>query len=480
MNPRNEQSNGGEERPAALGDLPFPSKGRSPLSQASGLVGSDDRFLDVQKDSSQQMHSIDEHGGADPGNTLTTASTSSILKSEPTSNGAGSSSSLRVSGHKRTATGEIKPRSEVAGMHESDANGVSGISKGNRIIELSMQLRARLKYAAAQVEKNRRSSRDLDSELPKRWPQSASPTLLAAAMEGPSQIRLLDNLSPEGSIASAPDCPGFPSPGRSYIAPLEPHRYARPQISPKKAFQGPKLAPPLDLTITSNQAGRRRRPNPNQNGQPLNYDPYPRHKRHHSEQEFGLPRSATSTPKVLVPGTPPLRSTPQTMSSFAQHNNSHAFAKPRTHSQNALMEQDAIETLLFMSSPENSGYHPSPQHKPIVRPMSTDTSLSTRASPPRRHANGYPNSQSTAPSSQQSYAHAPPPPAAAAAAPPPPPSAFSKRAIGLEAHAGDEIDRMLDQMDSESESESAVFPSHQLDTGRDRAGIRGSVRYASR
>ena len=35
--------------------------------------------------------------------------------------------------------------------------------------------------------------------------------------------------------------------------------------------------------------------------------------------------------------------------------------KPRTPSQNAAMEQDAVETLLFMSSPGNSGYHPPAQ-----------------------------------------------------------------------------------------------------------------------
>ena len=43
-----------------------------------------------------------------------------------------------------------------------------------------------------------------------------------------------------------------------------------------------------------------------------------------------------------APATPPRRHT----------------TKPRTPSQNAAMEKDAVETLLFMSSPGNSGYHP--------------------------------------------------------------------------------------------------------------------------
>ena len=54
----------------------------------------------------------------------------------------------------------------------------------------------------------------------------------------------------------------------------------------------------------------------------------------------------------------------------------------RTPSQKAAMEQDAIETLMFMSSPGNSGYHPPPPpsqtHTPSRRSQlgAADTAMS--------------------------------------------------------------------------------------------------------
>ena len=45
----------------------------------------------------------------------------------------------------------------------------------------------------------------------------------------------------------------------------------------------------------------------------------------------------------------------------------------RTASQNAAMEKDAVETLLFMSSPGNSGHHP-----PLTRPLDTPPSSSSQ------------------------------------------------------------------------------------------------------
>jgi hypothetical protein len=53
--------------------------------------------------------------------------------------------------------------------------------------------------------------------------------------------------------------------------------------------------------------------------------------------------------------------------------------KQRTPSQNAAMEADAVETLLFMASPNNSGYHPSSQSSQVsslraAQPLSAMTS----------------------------------------------------------------------------------------------------------
>mgnify|MGYP001657942399 CR=1 FL=1 len=93
------------------------------------------------------------------------------------------------------------------------------------------------------------------------------------------------------------------------------------------------------------------------------------------------------------------------------------------------MEQDAIETLMFMSSPENSGYRFSPRP---LQAASTQSSLneSINTSNGTTH-NGSQGSQSSRSYSGRGYETKP----------------------GLEAHAGDDIDRLLDQMDSDSEDE---------------------------
>ena len=160
--------------------------------------------------------------------------------------------------------------------------------------------------------------------------------------------------------------------------------------------------------------------------------PYARHRRHHSHQEPPAAR-LNGSPSVVGPGAPSL-----TPSSHALSTQGGSY-RPRTHSENTLMEQDAIETLLFMSSPENSGYRSG--SRPL-QPPATQNSLN--ASLYSSH-NGVgvdhghsarrdkPHSQNTKP--------------------------------GLEARAGDEIDRLLDQMDSDSEDEGR-YMSHRQSTAR--------------
>ena len=96
----------------------------------------------------------------------------------------------------------------------------------------------------------------------------------------------------------------------------------------ENSTEGPSLAPPADIQ--------------------------PRNARR-SEASVTLPLGLQMTPAqsfsssgsapLAMPATPPQR----------------RAAKPRTPSQNAAMEQDAVETLLFMSSPGNPGYHPPAQ-----------------------------------------------------------------------------------------------------------------------
>jgi len=89
---------------------------------------------------------------------------------------------------------------------------------------------------------------------------------------------------------------------------------------------GPSLAPPVDITPRNarraDSAGRQ---------------PPPLHTRGlHSAGSQATPFLST------LPATPPPKRTP----------------KFRTPSQQAAVEKDAVETLLFMSSPGNSGHHP--------------------------------------------------------------------------------------------------------------------------
>ena len=101
----------------------------------------------------------------------------------------------------------------------------------------------------------------------------------------------------------------------------------------QNSTEGPSLAPPADIQPRNLRRSNTSRaqppalPNSNQNS-------------------FSSSGSAPST----MPATPPQR---------------HA-TKPRTPSQNLTMEQDAVETLLFMSSPGNSGYHPPAQLPPTT------------------------------------------------------------------------------------------------------------------
>lgn len=117
------------------------------------------------------------------------------------------------------------------------------------------------------------------------------------------------------------------------------------------------------------------------------------------------------------------------------------------------MEQDAIETLLFMSSPENSGYRSSP--RPLQPPATQQSLNASLYGNNEKHGTEAGTQHSQSPQSGESiYGQD---------------AKSQSLRLGLEAHAGDEIDRILDQMDSDSE-EDTRYASHRL--GKDRH-IRG-------
>lgn len=215
----------------------------------------------------------------------------------------------------------------------------------------------------------------------------------------------------------------------------------------------PRLAPPADI-VPGNTTSSRRRPNPNDcipkktSNPNYNYNSNP------------LPRRSLNGNALnpqLIPETPP----PQ----FPfQRPGSLNGAVKRTPSQNALMEQDAIETLLFMSSPENSGYHPSSRQQEHLQqstskfpniahftaasslsepePGSTNSTSIVEQNSNLNHRDGAseqqpPKKVSFADSSKHPSSHYP----------------IHSRP-NLELEAGDEIDRMLDEMeDSDSEQD---------------------------
>lgn len=102
-------------------------------------------------------------------------------------------------------------------------------------------------------------------------------------------------------------------------------KYAQPQSPP---LGGPSLAPPVDILPRS-----RRRSNP------LRTQPPSLTTNSNTSNNHGSISLASNL--TADPATPPKRS-----------------STLRTPSQKAAMEQDAVETLLFMSSPGNSGHQP--------------------------------------------------------------------------------------------------------------------------
>ncbi len=82
----------------------------------------------------------------------------------------------------------------------------------------------------------------------------------------------------------------------------------------------------------------------------------------------GPPRRALAPPVDIVPSArrrPTLNSAYQGVNGSSFHARQSQSSRPmnnqRTPSQNAAREADAVETLLFMASPNNSGYNPPPR-----------------------------------------------------------------------------------------------------------------------
>ncbi|PWY71759.1 hypothetical protein BO70DRAFT_373623 [Aspergillus heteromorphus CBS 117.55] len=328
-------------------------------------------------------------------------------------------------GQKRTAAGVAKGLSDTSGVahvgvgvERRRSRSIGSLSRESKIAALSVHLRTRLSYAAAKIEKNRKTHTHGHS----RSPSTDSPIKIEHLVSlGEPETQQLVALNPP------PTSHTHPLNGPARLSPVAWSAEASPSPPDPKPHlpvqARPKLAPPADIIASAgSSSSRRRRPNPNEVTKPTHFPPF-LHRRHHSQQEFGVSRPAANLERVLVPGTPPLRPSSQ--------NTSTPTPTPTPYNGSSAMEQDAIETLLFMSSPghSHSGYHSS---QPSQRHLPFQSSSDSRGSDAR------------VPCSQDSHV---------GADHGRPVYGFRGQSIGLEAQAGDEIDRMLDQMDSDSDDE---------------------------
>ncbi|PGH18333.1 hypothetical protein AJ80_04511 [Polytolypa hystricis UAMH7299] len=407
-----------------------------------------------------------------------------------------------VQGQKRTANGKVKSPISPARLQRSPdtvrrigrSRAMSTDSASGRIAELSAQLRARLSYAAAKVEKGRnlqsgdgsngahaslKHSTHLAGSLPlgssnpsyslnaatantHSQSTSSSQTNGSYVFGGPLQPQ--QNKLANGSTRS--------SPTNNHIAysPSKPNGqngYHRKSASLDMS-RVPRLAPPAGI-VARNINAPRRRPNPNEHRHNYLSSPYYNHPRPPNgiptiqETSNSSPSTTSNNTGSTVPGTPPqsqlLRPTSTPAAAAVP------WPKQRTPSQNALMEQDAIETLLFMSSPENSGYHPNSQQSQRSDPSNLSfTTLPPAHLPEPTSSNGTNVTTDTQPISVQSGR-----PQLLSPIRPARKVSFVDDGggadagcitsqvnsyIGFEHEAGDEIDRMLDAMnDSDSDSE---------------------------
>jgi Whi5 like len=304
-----------------------------------------------------------EHGyrqGKDIPESSLNAHPSSATQSTRVSRSPSTSGSLSegTSGTKRTASGQVKKSIHGQGHPADDASApgtrhvrasstlstastsnvaeVRGVPRNNHLVltpsQISQQLRTRLKYAMVKVQ-NGWQTRSLDEleSIASASPRShASPFIPQGQNQG-------NHFSPRETPVSkmnrkwSDSTSSEESRSESRLAVMASSGLMGVGSSRLDGNPVRGLAPPADIV-----PGSRRRPTPNEGG--------------------------------LHP--PPIRM---------------YQARPgsqRTLSQNAAMEAEAVETLLFMSSPNNSGYHP-PSHASQESSLRSTVQFTSQTSPLR-------------------------------------------------------------------------------------------------
>jgi hypothetical protein len=257
-----------------------------------------------------------------------------------------------TNGVKRTASGQVKisqptdaghPTTDARHVRASSSLSAASTSNVTEVcpaqlsisapklstVQIGQQLRTRLKYAMVKVQHGwqTRSLDELESIASASPRSHASPFNQTRSPYSKMTRKWSDSSSSESSLTGP--------------------RSTLPSTLPTTTTTKPNgyrsLAPPADII-----PGSRRRPTPN---------------------EAAWHAISTHSQPLLSSKTRP--------------------SSQRTPSQNAAMEADAVETLLFMASPSNSGYHPNSQSQSQSQPSqeshlrSTLTSWSAQTSPLR-------------------------------------------------------------------------------------------------
>ncbi|KAM5438585.1 hypothetical protein MferCBS31731_004876 [Microsporum ferrugineum] len=377
-------------------------------------------------------------------------------------------------GQKRTASGGMKysvsPDRPYSLMTPTEtgyhSRSMSTDSHSNRIAEISAQLRSRLSWAAAKVEKDWKSNPN-GSKLGSPGKKSSPRGIRASAQpNGPSISSQAPKVTgPVGERDLAAEvlriATGFSSPRpdisrrkSSNHSPRSYHRhnlsvgstpsnapYERP--SPNNFQQIPRLAPPADI-VPRNGTHARRKVAQNRTS--------PKKLRIPSLSQQSSNSSAVGTNgSCRIPATPPQ---PQPSFKAPSSATTAILGRHCTSAQKTIMEQDAVETLVFMGSPENSGYYNDSRSQTNPPSNSQDSlqynsapSLCENISAPTSSTPGFGTAFSFEPrgdppqAKRVSFAdHGGETPYASCSRP------------RLEQDAGDEIDRMLDEMgDSDNE-----------------------------
>lgn len=357
-----------------------------------------------------------------------------------------------TAGHKRTADGQVKPPSppsphaSVARGHSRNTSTVSNVSSvassrigevnkdlhfpGNNpnLLQLSSELRTRLSYAMVKVN-NGWQSNTID-EVESLASQAGSPTSSTSTLHG----RRHPITSPRAAIASVQNRDDIPINTIIQTPTTDFDLYSRgepAQLTYESFWRGHSTAipPPRSSHVTS--------PSSSKAGlaPPADIRPHPSSRRSH-------------TPKFSRPPTIPGQGSNSSHTSMPRTPNRGDYNMEskslQTPTQKTIQEQDAIETLLFMSSPGNSGNmgHQFPgsrtnQGSPQNSPLRAEFNVQDRARGAlgRRVGLGKGPTSGVSSTGEQSYTQ-------------------RNNALNNSKSRGDAIDKMLDEMgDSSSDEE---------------------------